>query len=270
MVGEQPVDERPHLRRRPHPDVDVDPEDHHLPSPPLGPVDEGGVARAVGDLLVLPAGRRVRPTAVEVDAERVGGSAHVGQAVGEVGRGLGGVGAHPGHQLDRVGQQLLGHHPATGPLAGVALGVGLLGQLEQLLGARHEVEGDRIDQTQLPLHPEGSGLRRREGQRLDEGRDLLRSGALGHGRHAVSLVLSVQVGRVVRRPAQAAATSVSRPVATSKTKPRTESLTGMNGLAEIRESDWRTSSSRSLNASAAHAGLIPVSSWIDALEARRR
>ena len=40
----------------------------------------------------------------------------------------------------------------------------------------------------------------------------------------------------------------------------------MNGLAWMRAIDWRTSSSRSSNASAAHSGLMPVSSWTRALE----
>ena len=48
-------------------------------------------------------------------------------------------------------------------------------------------------------------------------------------------------------------TSLSLPVATSKTKPRTGSVCGTNGLALIRAIDWRTSSSRSVNASAAQA-----------------
>src|SRR3712207_6235880 len=39
----------------------------------------------------------------------------------------------------------------------------------------------------------------------------------------------------------------------------------MNGLAWMRAIDWRTSSSRSLNASAAHSGLMPVSSCTDRL-----
>src|SRR5215213_382320 len=39
----------------------------------------------------------------------------------------------------------------------------------------------------------------------------------------------------------------------------------MNGLARMREIDWRTSSSRSLNASAAHSGLMPVSSCTERL-----
>ncbi len=55
-------------------------------------------------------------------------------------------------------------------------------------------------------------------------------------------------------------TSVSLPVATSKTKPRTESLCGMNGLALIRAMDCLTSPPRSGNASAAHGGRMPVSS----------
>ena len=39
----------------------------------------------------------------------------------------------------------------------------------------------------------------------------------------------------------------------------------MNGLAWIRAIDWRTSSSRSGKASAAHSGLTPVSSWTERL-----
>ena len=39
----------------------------------------------------------------------------------------------------------------------------------------------------------------------------------------------------------------------------------MNGLAWMRAIDWRTSSSRSENASAAHSGLIPTSSWTERL-----
>ena len=54
-------------------------------------------------------------------------------------------------------------------------------------------------------------------------------------------------------------------MATSWTKPRTASLRGMNGLAWIRAIDWRTSSSRSGNDSAAHSGLIPTASWIERL-----
>ena len=50
------------------------------------------------------------------------------------------------------------------------------------------------------------------------------------------------------------------PVATSKMKPRTWSVWGTNGLALILLMDWRTSSSRSEKDSAAHSGLIPVSS----------
>ena len=54
-------------------------------------------------------------------------------------------------------------------------------------------------------------------------------------------------------------------MATSNTKPRT-SFFGMNGLASIRAIDWRTSVSRSANASAAQAGLTPVSSRTDCLK----
>ena len=39
----------------------------------------------------------------------------------------------------------------------------------------------------------------------------------------------------------------------------------MNGLALMRATDWRTSPSRSGKDSAAHSGLMPMSSWIDFL-----
>ena len=41
----------------------------------------------------------------------------------------------------------------------------------------------------------------------------------------------------------------------------------MNGLARMRAIDWRTSASRSSKASAAHGGLMPVSSCTDCLNA---
>ena len=43
------------------------------------------------------------------------------------------------------------------------------------------------------------------------------------------------------------------------------SFLGMNGDALMRAIDWRTSPSRSENASAAHSGRIPVSFSIEAL-----
>ena len=55
-------------------------------------------------------------------------------------------------------------------------------------------------------------------------------------------------------------------MATSNTKPRTWSVCGTNGLALIRLIDCRTSVSRSVNDSAAHGGLSPVSSWMRLLE----
>ena len=55
-------------------------------------------------------------------------------------------------------------------------------------------------------------------------------------------------------------TSLSLPVATSKTKPRSDSCLVTNGLSSMRRSDWRTSSSTSVKDSAAHSGLMPVSS----------
>jgi len=54
------------------------------------------------------------------------------------------------------------------------------------------------------------------------------------------------------------ATSLSLPVATSKTKPRSDVCLATNGLPSIRRNDCRTSSAGSGKASAAHVGLIPV------------
>ncbi len=52
-------------------------------------------------------------------------------------------------------------------------------------------------------------------------------------------------------------TSMSLPVATSKTKPRNDTCLVTKGLFSMRRSDCRTSASGSGNASAAHGGLTP-------------
>jgi hypothetical protein len=51
----------------------------------------------------------------------------------------------------------------------------------------------------------------------------------------------------------------------SSTKPRILSVCGTNGLAFSRAIDCTTSASRSVNASVAHGGRIPVSRSISAL-----
>src|SRR5262249_17943351 len=68
--------------------------------------------------------------------------------------------------------------------------------------------------------------------------------------------LALRIGRAER---EAHETSRSFPVSTSYTNPRTLSLFGMNGEFLIRVMLWRTSPSRSSNASAAHSGFWPVS-----------
>jgi hypothetical protein len=57
--------------------------------------------------------------------------------------------------------------------------------------------------------------------------------------------------------------SVSRPVATSNTKPRTLLLSGMNALSRIRWSEAFTSASTSGNASECQAGRLPTSCSIE-------
>ena len=68
-----------------------------------------------------------------------------------------------------------------------------------------------------------------------------------------------------RGATQASTASVSLPVATSNTKPRTESVSGMNGLALMRRIDWITSVAGSVKDSAAHGGRRPVSVTIDSV-----
>ena len=54
-VGQQRIQDRQHLVPVVDPDMRVQAEDEHVPAPPLGAVDELGVAFGLGDLLVLPA-----------------------------------------------------------------------------------------------------------------------------------------------------------------------------------------------------------------------
>ena len=58
--------------------------------------------------------------------------------------------------------------------------------------------------------------------------------------------------------AAAASTSARRPVARSRTKPRTASVRGMKGEAVMRAIDWRTLSARSVKAPGAQVGRAPV------------
>ncbi len=163
VVGQQRVDQRPHLRRRPDADVHVHAEDHHLPAPPLGAVHQGRVAVTVGDLLVLPPRERVRPAPVEQHVELARRGLHPPEAVGEVGTGLLRVRADAGDDLDRVAQQLLGHRRPRAGRPGVAARLGAVREREQLVGPGHEVERHGVEQAELPLDPEGPPLGGREG-----------------------------------------------------------------------------------------------------------
>lgn len=121
------------------PDVHVHPEDEHLPTPPLGPVDEGVVPLLVGDLLVGPACERVRAGAHQLHPQRVGHGPQLTDGALDVPRRTGDGLVDAGDDLDCVEQQLLLDHRV--------LGLALWAQLVQHgRGALAQVTGVGIDE----------------------------------------------------------------------------------------------------------------------------
>ena len=68
VVVEQRRDDRHHLVRRGDPDMHMHTPDQHLAAPPLGALDQLGVARRVGQLLRRPLRERVRARAEQLHA----------------------------------------------------------------------------------------------------------------------------------------------------------------------------------------------------------
>ena len=151
-IGEQCVDDRQHLVARVDADVDMDTEDQHVPTPPLGAVDEFEVTVLRSDLLRLPLRERVGARRHQFDSARFGELPHSthrgGQILGD-GRHLG---MDTGDELDRVRQHL------TDDLL-LELGR-VLGHIrQQSLGSRGQVQAARVQQSQFPLDTEGGAGR---------------------------------------------------------------------------------------------------------------
>ena len=88
-------------------DVDVDAVDDHLPAPPLGAVDELGVALLVRHRLQLRRAERMAAGAEDLDAHGVGDFPDRGQRAAQVRLGFGHGGADAGDELHGVQQQFL-------------------------------------------------------------------------------------------------------------------------------------------------------------------
>ncbi len=154
VVVEQRRHDRQHVVATSDPDMDVQPPDQHLPSPPLGALDQLLVAGTGREQLHRPLCERVRAGGVEVDAERLRGTTHHPGRGREVGDRLGHALADAGDDLDGVAQELL-----------VQLGLvddarsPLVHRLEELRGCVGQVAGRAVDERELPLHTHGGAGR---------------------------------------------------------------------------------------------------------------
>ena len=150
VLVEQRGDDRHHLVRRGDPDVHVHAPDQHLTAPPLGALDQLGVARRVGELLppttprtggcprrTAPSRGRARPAATVPSVPRRSSIASAG------------VVADAGDDLDGVAQQFLVHVRVFADL-GDDRG-GLVGQ----------VAGLGVDERELPFDTDGRPVRTR-------------------------------------------------------------------------------------------------------------
>ena len=90
-----------------NPDVHVDAIDQHLPTPPLGAINQRCVTFFVGDFLMRPAGERMGSCTHQLDPERIGNVANFIDAVLQIPACLADRAAYARHDLDRVEQQLL-------------------------------------------------------------------------------------------------------------------------------------------------------------------
>src|SRR6266545_1968658 len=143
----------------------------------------------------------------------------------------------------------------------------------ELRGSPAELLADRlcgddpISQARARSHPMGRnpsrcpGAPARPAHATGQAAPVVARGWSVRQRHSCTAAYPSRTSTVTSRAARRAqaATSRSLPLPTSYTKPRTDDLSGTNGLASIRAMDWRTSWSRSLKASSANGGLMPVS-----------
>ena len=152
-VVDQAVQDGQGLVAAVQPHMDVDAVNDHLPSPPLGPVDELGVTRLVRHRLQLRRAERVAARAEQLHAHGIGDFADGGDGAAEVFFGFGSGLADPRDQFHGVEQQFLldvrvfvvfvefrvpGGHAA-----------------EHLVGYGSELARLPVHQCKLPLNTEG-------------------------------------------------------------------------------------------------------------------
>lgn len=117
--------------------------DQHLPSPPLGALDQLSVARSGGELLGGPLRERMCAGAEELHAPIPHDAPRRAQGLPQVlhrfARGL----ADAGDDLDGVAQQFLVHTRVFADLG------------DHRGGFVAQVAGLRVDERELPLHPDG-------------------------------------------------------------------------------------------------------------------
>ena len=147
-------------------DVNVDAPDHHLPSPPLGAVEQAVVALVGRDLLVVPLRERMRPRAHQLDPQRVDDAADEPDELLEVGDRRRNRAVHGAHELDGVQKELVGDLRMLAAVRRPELP-------EHVLGDVHEVAGGPVHQRQLPLHADGGAFGFREFD-LHQGRPVIR------------------------------------------------------------------------------------------------
>ena len=131
-------------------DVHVDAVDDHLAAPPLGAVNELGVAGLVRHGLQLRRAEGVASGAEDLDAHGIGDVTDRREGTAQVRFGLGHGVADPGDQLHRVQQQLL----LDVRVLVVLIQLGMPGghTAEDLVGHRGQLPGFRVDQGEFPFH----------------------------------------------------------------------------------------------------------------------
>ncbi len=134
-------------------DVHVDAVDHHLPAPPLGAVDQGGVACLVRDCLCFDGAEGMRTGTEKFDAEWFSDFADRVHRPGQVCLRLGHGGADASDELDGVGEQLLLDVRVL--VVVLEFRVLLPDAAEHLIRGGHELAGFAIHQCQFPLNAEG-------------------------------------------------------------------------------------------------------------------
>ncbi len=142
VLVQQRGDDRHHLVGRRHADVHVHAPDQHLPSPPLGALDQFGIARGVGEFLRRPLRERVCAGTEQLHAAVPHDAARRAERLPQVVHGLARGAADAGHHFDGVAQQFLVHARVFADLG------------DHRGGFVAQVAGLRVDERELPLDAE--------------------------------------------------------------------------------------------------------------------